>query len=333
MMRVTQRNAALKIVPALLVPVLLAGCGGSDGAEGADGESGSGATHRNIGTLKIAALSNLYAAEELGYFDDHGLDVEFTQMGGGAELLPAVSAGQIDIALSIPSAAVQARDNGFDFRMVMQNEVAADEGADSQAVFAKADSGIGSVADLAGKRVAVNNIGSQMWLSLVKVLEGAGVDPEDVEFVEAPFPNMSDALANDQVDAVFNVEPFTSAMAASGDFDVVSYAATEALPGQPVGAFWTTGDWYEKNQAAAEGFVAAVKEATDYLAAHEDEKNEFIAEYTGIDESVIEKMTPIRWNSDVDVDTLQGLLDLMQENGLLKKPVSTDDVLLPTATS
>lgn len=32
----------------------------------------------NIGTLKIAALTNLYAAEKLGYFKEQGLKVTFT---------------------------------------------------------------------------------------------------------------------------------------------------------------------------------------------------------------------------------------------------------------
>ncbi len=329
-MRPTQRLAAL--VPAVLVPVLLAGCGGSDATADEDGD-GSATTELNIGTLKIAALSNLYAAEELGYFDEHGLDVTFTEMGGGAELLPAVSAGQIDLTLSIPSSAIQARGSGFDFKMVMQNEVAATEGVDSQALFVQAGSDISDVTELVGKRVAVNNIGSQMWLSLAEVLEAEGVDPEDVEFVETPFPSMRDALANDQVDAAFNVEPFTTNMETSGEFEIISYAATEALPGQPIGAFWTTGEWYEENQETAEKFVAAMREATEHLLENEDEKNRLIAEYTGIDVAVIEDMTPIQWNADVDEQTLQDLLDLMEKHGLLEESIPAEDVLLPTATS
>jgi NitT/TauT family transport system substrate-binding protein len=236
------------------------------------------------------------------------------------------------MALSIPSSAIQAREGGFDFKMVMQNEVAASEAPDSQAVFVRADSKVSRVADLKGKRIAVNNIGSQMWLSMVEVLDRAGVDQDDVQFLEMPFPNMREALANDQVDAVFNVEPFTSDMAASGDFQAISYAATEALPGQPVGAFWATTQWYEENEQAAEKFVAAMDEVNTYLASHPDETNQLISEYTGIDLPVIEKMTPINWDSEVDRSTVQELLDLMRERGLLSKPVEAESVLFPLAT-
>jgi NitT/TauT family transport system substrate-binding protein len=330
-MRLHRATALAKFVPLVLASALVAACGSTE-ASSSGGENETGATELRIGTLKIAALTNLYAADKLGYFADQGINVEFTQMGGGAELLPAVSAGKIDIALSIPSSAIQAREGGFNFKMVMQNEVAASEGPDSQAVFVPADSTVREVGDLEGKRIAVNNIGSQMWLSLVEVLAEAGVDEDDVQFLEMPFPNMRDALANDQVDAAFNVEPFTSDMASSGDFRTVSYAATEALPGQPVGAFWSTSQWYEENEQTAEKFVAAMDEVNAYLASHQDETNELISEYTGIDLPVIEKMTPINWDSEVDKSTVQALLDLMRERGLLTEDVDADSVLFPLAT-
>jgi NitT/TauT family transport system substrate-binding protein len=330
-MRLHRATALAKLVPLILASALVAACGGTAESSSNSGDD-AGSTELRIGTLKIAALTNLYAADKLGYFADQGLTVEFTQMGGGAELLPAVSAGKIDMALSIPSSAIQAREGGFDFKMVMQNEVAASEAPDSQAVFVRADSKVSRVADLKGKRIAVNNIGSQMWLSMVEVLDRAGVDQDDVQFLEMPFPNMREALANDQVDAVFNVEPFTSDMAASGDFQAISYAATEALPGQPVGAFWATTQWYEENEQAAEKFVAAMDEVNTYLASHPDETNQLISEYTGIDLPVIEKMTPINWDSEVDRSTVQELLDLMRERGLLSKPVEAESVLFPLAT-
>jgi NitT/TauT family transport system substrate-binding protein len=285
----------------------------------------------NLGTLKIGALTNLYAAEKLGHFKEQGLKVTFTQMGGGAELLPAVSAGKIDIALSIPSPAIQAREKGFDFKMVMQNEVAAKQGRDSQALFVRADGGIADVKGLKEKRIAVNNIGNQTWLSVVEVLSKNGIDKKDVHFIELPYPNMEDSLLNKQVDAVFNVEPFTTKMDSSGKFKIVSYVATESLPMQPLGAFWASEKWYKNNEKTAEKFVAAMQKTNEYLAQHPDEAKKLIAEYTGIDIAVIEKMSPIIWDSKVDKATVQGLLDLMQKHAILKDKMNADSVLFPSS--
>jgi NitT/TauT family transport system substrate-binding protein len=285
----------------------------------------------NIGTLKIAALSNLYAAEKLGYFKEEGLKVNFTQMGGGSELLPAVSAGKIDITLSIPSSAIQAVDKGFDFKMVMQNEISAKQGRDTQAVFVDTDSGITGMKDLKGKKVAVNNIKNQMWLSFAEVLKKNGIDKNDVNFIELPFPNMEDALLNKQVDAVFNVEPFTSKMLSNSKFKVISYAATEALPGQPVGTFWASEKWLASNGKTIEKFVNAMKKSNSYLSKHPEETQQIISEYTGIKIEAIKKMNPIIWDTKVDKNTLQDLLNLMKSHGVIKSDLKVDNIVYPTA--
>lgn len=205
-------------------------------------------------------------------------------MGGGAELLPAVSAGKIDITLSIPSNAIQAREKGFDFKMVMQNEVSAKQGRDSQAVF-----------------------------------------------IELPYPNMEDALLNKQVDAVFNVEPFTSKMMSNAKFKVISHPATESLPGQTLGAFWGSEKWLNANKQTVEKFVSAMNKANKYIKEQPEETQKLIAEYTGIKIEVIKTMNPILWSTTIDKATLQGLLDLMQKHGALKNKMDADSVLFSTA--
>ncbi|MDB5727928.1 MAG: transporter substrate-binding protein [Noviherbaspirillum sp.] len=285
----------------------------------------------NIGTLKIAALSNLYAAEKLGHFKEEGLKVTFTQMGGGAELLPAVSAGKIDITLSIPSSAIQARDKGFDFKMVMQNEIAAKEGEDTQAIFVNADAGIAGPKDLKGKRIAVNHIKNQTWLSMVEVLSKNGIDKNAVSFIELPYPNMEDALLNKQVDAVFNVEPFTSKMAANSKLRAISYPAVEALPGQPIGAFWASEKWLASHEQAAQKFVNAMRKTNEYLQKNPEETQKLIAEFTGINIDTIKKMKPIMWNANVDKATVQTLIDLMKRHELINSDMKADTVLYSTA--
>jgi NitT/TauT family transport system substrate-binding protein len=313
---------------ALALAMMAAGCGKQEPTATA---AGSGPIALNIGTMKIAALSNLYAAEKLGYFKEQGLAVTFTEMGGGAELLPAVSAGKIDITLSIPAAAIQADDKGFDFAMVLQNEVAASKGQDSQAVFVNANSGIDKLADLKGKTTAINNLKNQMWLSFIAAVKKDGVQQQDVNFIELPLSNMQDALINKQVDAVFNVEPFTSRMLADKRLKVISYPATEALPAQPIGAFWASRKWLQTHDDAARKFVAAMHKSTDYLQQHPEEAQQMIADYTGIKLEAIKQMRPVIWSSKVDKDTVQSLIGMMKDNGLIASDIKVDTVVYPTA--
>src|SRR5690606_37673674 len=153
----------------------------------------------------------------------------------------------------------------------------------------------------------------------------------DVSFIELPFPNMQDALVNKQVDAVFNVEPFTSRMKASAQLKVVSYAAVEALPGQPVGSFWASAKWLENNTDAAQRYVRALHKANEYLAQHPDETRKVIAEFTGLKPEAVAQMGPILWNSKVDMATWQRLLDLMKEYGLIDADMKANEVVYSTA--
>ncbi|OLN23009.1 hypothetical protein BTO30_06420 [Domibacillus antri] len=332
-MKISRKAKFGRLLLFVLLLVFTTACSNSQSPDSApdDKASADSDVPLNIGTLKIGALTNLYAAEKLGYFKEQGLKVTFTQMGGGAELLPAVSAGKIDITLSTPSPAIQANEKGFDFKMVMQNEVAAEQDKDSQALFVLKDSGIKSIKELKGKRIAVNNIGSQMWLSVAEVLDENGIDKNEVDFIELPFSNMEDSLSNKQVDAVFNVEPFTTKMNTNGAFNIISYAAMESLPKQPLGAFWASEKWYKDNEETAEKFVEAMNKTNEYLAGHPDETKQFMADYTEIDLSLINKMMPILWDSKVDENTVQALLDLMKKHELLKDEMDAESVLFPSA--
>lgn len=330
---------ALAALGACLV-LAIAGCGkASPTAPQADGSTpatadagGAQEMPVNIGTIKIAALSNLFAAEKLGYFKEQGLKVNFTHMDGGSQLLTSISAGQIDIALATPSPPIQAIDKGFDFRMIMQNEIAARQGQDTQALFVNADSSVKSVKDLAGKTIGTSTIKNQMWLMLSEVLKKNGVDNTKVNYIELPYSSMEDSLRNKQLDAVFNVEPFTSKMLANPAFREISYPSTETLPGQPLGAFWASKKWLDAtNGKGAQKFVAAMNEANDYLRAHPEETQKIIAEYTGIKLQTIQAMHPVLWDSKVDKATWQSLLNLMHDYGLTKKAIPVDDIIYPTA--
>ncbi|WP_312793995.1 NrtA/SsuA/CpmA family ABC transporter substrate-binding protein [Tianweitania sp.] len=70
----------------------------------------------------------------------------------------------------------------------------------STAIIVKKDSGIDTVADLVGKKVAVNRSGLGEFL-LVAALEKNGVDRKDVEFVYLNPPDASPAFGQGRVDA------------------------------------------------------------------------------------------------------------------------------------
>ena len=73
-------------------------------------------------------------------------------------------------------------------------------------VVVRADSGIASVADLAGRRVSLGRVASGTRQTALRILEAAGIAADDIAGIEAPTPQQAlDRLAAGEIDAVIEV--------------------------------------------------------------------------------------------------------------------------------
>ena len=155
-----------------------------------------------------ASGAGFYIAKEKGYFEDYNIDVEFAQFANSDEMLPAVAAGEVDIAGGVSTASFfNAIAQGIDVRII------ADKGhnvpGESYFTFVKGvDSGIEEYADIKGKKIAVSSRNSIDSYFFDKLLEHAGFTEEEVEFVLiADFGSMLGAVDNGTVDMALSIEP------------------------------------------------------------------------------------------------------------------------------
>ena len=58
-----------------------------------------------VGTLKIAAQTDAWVAQQRGIFAKNGIDAKLIMFNTGAELIPAMQGGAIDVLLSFPASA------------------------------------------------------------------------------------------------------------------------------------------------------------------------------------------------------------------------------------
>lgn len=116
----------------------------------------------------------LYLAQEVGIFDDLGVDVEIVEFTSASDATRAFVHGQIDGLASTIVELLTLQDRGIDARAVLLLDISI--GGD----LLMADESIGSVAELAGKAVAVEPASTGI-LILDEALRAAGVDPDDVE--------------------------------------------------------------------------------------------------------------------------------------------------------
>jgi sulfonate transport system substrate-binding protein len=132
-----------------------------------------------------------------------GFTVEWTEFPSGPPLLEAVNAGAIDIGQTgeAPPIFAQAAGAGF---LYIAHEPPAPRG---EAILVPKDSPIKSVADLKGKKVALNK-GSNVHYLLIKVLQQAGIKYSEIEPVFLAPADARAAFERGSVDAWAIWDPF-----------------------------------------------------------------------------------------------------------------------------
>jgi len=160
-------------------------------------------------------LSQTSVAKELGYFEEGGIEVEVTPLGGGARSVPLVASGQAEIgyigAEPMIFNAVERKDAGIVlifnqnrdplFRWVVLPE-----------------SPIQSIQDVPGKSVGTLSLASSGTFYAKGELMSLGIDPEDdVEFVASGTGPSSVALLNrGDIDVLVQADTILAAMELNG---------------------------------------------------------------------------------------------------------------------
>jgi len=133
-------------------------------------------------------------------------EVQWTEFPAGPQLLEGLNVGSIDFGTVGEAPPIFAQAAGADL-VYVANEPSASAG---EAILVPKNSSIKTVADLKGKRVALNK-GSNVHFLLVKLLEKAGVRYSDIDTVFLTPADARAAFERGSVDAWVIWEPFFAA--------------------------------------------------------------------------------------------------------------------------
>ncbi|MFW3168846.1 ABC transporter substrate-binding protein [Geodermatophilus sp. CPCC 206100] len=323
--RLPRSQATMAMATAVFV-LSLAACGGSSGGSGAvaaGNEGGEETTAIVVGVQPFAVVVPFYVAMERGMFEDAGLEVTTQGATSGAPLVSAMVAGEVDIANANYVSLIQAASEGLPLRAIRENDR-----ADVQGLYAGPASGISSPADLAGKRVAINGLGNIAELTTRAALEENGVDPDSVQFVELPLPDMPAALASGNVDAAWLAEPFVTMTADSMQAALVLDTSTGPTEDFPISGWMSSAQFAEENPEALAAFVEVMDEAIALVADDPSLVAETVPSFTTISPEVAAKLAPINWAVDSDLQRLRTVEELMREYGVLQEEYDVDEIII-----
>lgn len=319
-------RAALAAVAALVLVLGLAACGGDDD-NGDSGETaaGDGLVASSGAIVPTATHLPVMVAKDEGFFEDHGIDMD-VQIVQNLATLPGAMGRQFDFGSGTVPDVIKARQQGIDISVVTG---LARETGDQRIVSVIGGPEVNSPEDLVGKTVGVVTLGGNIHISTLKWLTDLGIDPEDINFVEVDPPNQADQLANGDIDAAENLEPFRSIMLEAGATDVVNPLLEIADPVDVVNWMSST-EWAAENSETVDSVVSALNDAVAFIADNPDRAREILAEYSGLPPEAAAAILLPEYGTGLDsglVDEWANALEVIGQLEGSAGDVSADDVL------
>jgi NitT/TauT family transport system substrate-binding protein len=267
---------------ALAAALALTACSGSGGGtgetDGADGGDELTPVKLQLQWLPQGQFAGYFAAQELGYFEEEGLDVEIIPSGGDIVPQDALANGDVDYAIAwVPKVlgSIEQGANLTDIAQIFQRS--------GTLQVSWADSGIDSVDDFEGKKIGSWGFGNE-W-EIFAAMAAEGLDATTVQIITQDF-NMNAFLQGD-IDAAqamtYNEyaqlletpNPDTGELYTPEDFNVISYEDTEGAMLQD--AIWADTerlDSDEEYQETTVKFLKAVIKGWVYAAENPEEASE-----------------------------------------------------------
>ncbi|HYP41165.1 MAG TPA: ABC transporter substrate-binding protein, partial [Chloroflexia bacterium] len=227
----------------LMVGIMLAGCGDTtppaatptqaptpaamDPAETAAPTATQGApterTKVRLGYISVMIFAPLFVGIERGYFAEEGLDIELTALQGGSDSVVQLAAGNFDVAVGGAGAGLlNAAERGVRFQIVAPMHSERPPLTSPLVISAKRADEFKSVADLKGKKVAINATGAATEYWLAQALAKAGLTMDDIQLQTVAFRDVPAALENGSLDASILGEPLATINEDNGLVKVLS---------------------------------------------------------------------------------------------------------------
>jgi sulfonate transport system substrate-binding protein len=266
---------------------------------------------KNKGTLegKLAAL---------------GYKVVWSEFPSGPPLLEALNAGAIDFGHAGEAPPIFAQAAAAQF-LYVAHEPPAPKG---EAILVPKDSPIKSVADLKGKKVALNK-GSNVHYLLVKALEKAGVQYSEIQPTFLAPADARAAFESGKVDAWVIWDPFqASAEAATGAKTLSD--GTDLVSNHQF--YLASRPFVEANSKAIDAVLDELKLVDETVKADPKTAAEQLSPATGIPAAVLEvalkrQAYGIKPLDEAVVAEQQRIADTFHSLGLIPKAIKVQDVV------
>ncbi len=231
---------------------------------------------RPINVITFGGGVNLpiFAAQRQGFFAKHGVEINLRYTPNSVYLMTGLIEGRFDIATSSIDNLVAYQEGQGEAPVKVQPDLVAFLGLENGFLNLVAIPEVKSVGELRGKDLGVDALTTGFAFVLREMVEKAGLKDSDVKYVGAGgTPLRYAALLERKFAATLLASPFDLQAEAKGFTRLGN--ATDLLGAYQGRAAFAMRGWLKDNEAAAIGFMRAMRDATDWIY---DSRNREICE-------------------------------------------------------
>ncbi len=320
--------------------VSLMACG--DAKEGGNsGNSTSDGGTKDAVDVRVAYFPNITHTQALVMKNKKALEekwgdscnVSWTSFNAGPAEMEAIFAGEIDLGYigPVPALSANVKSNG-DVKIISNT-------TNAGAVFLKRkDAGISSIADLAGKKVAVPQMGNTQHLCLLNILSENGLKTTDkggdVTVNASSNADILNLMDNGSVDAALVPEPWGTTIENNGNAEILMEYDEVFLEGNyPTAVVVASQDFIEEHPDLVQEFLEAHEDMTSYINENMEDAlavvNTEIEDATGkaLDEEVVKNaFTRMTVDSKLNTQAIMTFAKISKDEGFISKVPEEEDV-------
>ena len=275
-----------------------------------------------IGYLPSDHDAALFVADSQGKFQENGIKTKLVQFNNGGDLMTAMASGDVDVGYVGITPVLSSIAKGVPVKVI---SAAQTEG--SGIVVAK-DSGINSVSDLAGKKIATPGEASIQHMLLTYYLQQNGMSISDLKVSSMKVPSMNDALKTDKIDGAITFEPYVSIAEKNGA--KVLAGSQDILPDHPCCVVAASDKFINDHPNETVKILEIHKNATDFINNNTDEAAGLLPKDI-VSDVEVEKMSMssfpfISGLNDTYKQDVMDFMNLEVDLGILKKPISEKQI-------
>lgn len=260
-------------------------------------------------------------------------EVTWTAFNAGPEETEALFAGEIDLGYIGPVPAVSANTKSNGDVQIISN--ATNAGA---ILLSRKGSGIETVADLAGKTIAVPQLGNTQHLCLLNILDENHLktldEGGDITISASANADIVNLFDNGSIDAAIVPEPWGTTIENNGNAEVLLDATEVFLNGDyPTAVVVATKDFMEAHPDLVEDFLKMHENASLYINDNQEEAqnivNTEIKEATGkslADDIIASAFSRMTVTSSLNKDAVLAFADISKNEGFITDVPEADQL-------